>query len=343
MDYYEKKIIDSNATDIRAARKVFSRVGFAFFMLAGISALTQFAVMWYLKEAFPSGLHSSLLIYASVFLPVYLVATPFCILLLRRVKPRLVKQKSLTFGYFLGLLLMCIPIVYTSSSLGVFLADLIADNTGIDLSKSLSSLILGPDLLSNIIFIGLLAPIIEELLFRKLLIDRIINYGESIAVFTSALMFGLFQGNLTQFFYCFGIGLMFAYVYCKTGKIRYSIALHMIINTVGVVLGSFIISKIDLNTLLRFSIMEEGDPKTTALLEDIFPEVLLLVLYVGVLLILGIIGFILLIITRKRFDLEKAELPIPERKRTITVWMNFGMFLFIVECIGLFVYNTLLP
>ena len=68
--------------------------------------------------------------------------------------------------------------------------------------------------------------ILEEFIFRKMVIDRIWQYGEKIAVVTSALIFALFHINLFQFFYALGIGLIFAYVYLRTGKLRYTIIMH---------------------------------------------------------------------------------------------------------------------
>ena len=50
-------------------------------------------------------------------------------------------------------------------------------------------------------------------------------------------MFGLFHLNLFQFFYAFGLGLMFGYVYMRTSQLRYSIVMHMIINFNGSVLA----------------------------------------------------------------------------------------------------------
>lgn len=342
VDYYEEKINAKKAIDIRPARKAFSRVGFAFFMMIVIYVATQNASAAVLKWAFPDGTHSSFLIYAAILLPMYLVATPVCIIFLRQVEPWPIKQKSITFGYFLGFLLMCVPILYAGRTIGSFVTELIADNTGYDSSESLNNLILGSDLLSNFVFLGLLTPIIEEILFRKLLMDRIVKYGEGIAVFTSALMFGLSHGNFTQFFFAFGVGLLFAYIYCRTGKIRYSIILHMIINTVNSVLLPYIISMIDWAPVQRLIRMKADNPNAEAITEEAMPGLLVLMLLAGVFLLLGIIGLVILIITRKRFVLEKAEYPIPEGRRFLTAWMNFGMLLFVLACVGLFTYNILL-
>ena len=82
----------------------------------------------------------------------------------------------------------------------------------------------------QVVLVVILAPICEELLFRKFIIDRIVNYGEVPAMLISGLMFGLYHGNLAQFMYAAGIGIFFAFIYIRTGKIGYTIALHMFVN-----------------------------------------------------------------------------------------------------------------
>ena len=77
------------------------------------------------------------------------------------------------------------------------------------------------------------APIIEEFIFRKLLIDKIVPHGEGIAIITSAMLFGLMHGNFGQFFLAFFLGLLFALIYVKTRNIKYTMGLHFMINTVA--------------------------------------------------------------------------------------------------------------
>ena len=62
-------------------------------------------------------------------------------------------------------------------------------------------------------------------------------------------MFALFHLNLFQFFYAFGLGLMFGYVYMRTSQLRYSIVMHMIINFNGSVLAPWVLSQVDLEAL----------------------------------------------------------------------------------------------
>ena len=80
---------------------------------------------------------------------------------------------------------------------------------------------------------SLLAPVCEELLFRKFLIDGLYGLGERTAVLVSAFLFALSHGNLFQFFYTLFAGLFFAYIYVRTGNILNSILLHMTVNLMG--------------------------------------------------------------------------------------------------------------
>ena len=53
------------------------------------------------------------------------------------------------------------------------------------------------------LYMVICAPILEEYIFRKLIVDRTVKYGQGVAVVLSGLMFGLFHGNLNQFAYAF--------------------------------------------------------------------------------------------------------------------------------------------
>lgn len=81
-----------------------------------------------------------------------------------------------------------------------------------------------------LLLVGLLAPVCEELIFRRLLLDRLRPYGDRCAIWFSALAFGLFHMNLYQFFYATAAGLIFAGIVLKTGKLWHTILLHAIVN-----------------------------------------------------------------------------------------------------------------
>lgn len=81
-----------------------------------------------------------------------------------------------------------------------------------------------------LVLVGILAPVFEELIFRKLLLDRLRPFGDRAAIWISGVAFGLFHMNLYQFFYAAALGLVFAGVALKTGKIWHTMLLHAIVN-----------------------------------------------------------------------------------------------------------------
>ncbi len=77
------------------------------------------------------------------------------------------------------------------------------------------------------------APLCEEWFFRRVLMNRLLRYGEWPAALISGLLFGLIHGNLSQFFYAAALGVFFGLIYARTGRLRYGILLHALINFFG--------------------------------------------------------------------------------------------------------------
>ncbi|MCD8190200.1 MAG: CPBP family intramembrane metalloprotease [Clostridiales bacterium] len=80
------------------------------------------------------------------------------------------------------------------------------------------------------------APVLEELIFRRILLRRLLGLGDVSAIVLSALAFALFHANLYQTAYAFLLGLVFGAVVLLTGSIRDTILLHMLINGFSVVM-----------------------------------------------------------------------------------------------------------
>ncbi len=77
------------------------------------------------------------------------------------------------------------------------------------------------------------APIMEELVFRKLMLSRLLKIGTVPAVIVSAAFFALphlYSQGPAQVPYTFVLGLVWAYVYIRTGKLLPAIVLHSFSN-----------------------------------------------------------------------------------------------------------------
>ena len=62
------------------------------------------------------------------------------------------------------------------------------------------------------LYVGLAAPVAEELVFRGVLMRGLKPLGRNFAIVTSALMFGLFHDDVVQGLFAFGCGLLFGFV-----------------------------------------------------------------------------------------------------------------------------------
>lgn len=83
------------------------------------------------------------------------------------------------------------------------------------------------------------AAIFEELFFRKTLIDFSKKFGKLFSIVFPALLFGLVHMNSLQFFFAFGIGLIFGAIYVYTGDIKITMLLHFLNNGFSVAVLCF--------------------------------------------------------------------------------------------------------
>lgn len=81
------------------------------------------------------------------------------------------------------------------------------------------------DTFSMFLYMGILAPIAEEILFRGLVLRTLLPHGKRFAILLSAFLFGIFHGNLVQTPYAFCVGLVLGYV-----AVEYSMAWAMVLH-----------------------------------------------------------------------------------------------------------------
>lgn len=89
----------------------------------------------------------------------------------------------------------------------------------------------------SIIYVGILSPISEELIFRGL----IMRYAEKYAPFylaniLQAALFGVYHGNLIQGIYAFLLGLLIGYLARLSGSVFGGIIFHSALNFAGLYL-----------------------------------------------------------------------------------------------------------
>ena len=85
---------------------------------------------------------------------------------------------------------------------------------------------------TDIIYAICIAPILEEIVFRGVLMTYLKKYGIQTAIIVSSLFFGISHYNIYMIIPAFFIGVVLAYVSCKY-SIKYSILLHILLNIVA--------------------------------------------------------------------------------------------------------------
>ena len=77
----------------------------------------------------------------------------------------------------------------------------------------------------------LLGPLLEELLYRGVLLQGLRKYNERFALIVSALIFGLMHQNYQQFILGFTVGLILGAITLRSGSIVPAVIFHIIMNT----------------------------------------------------------------------------------------------------------------
>lgn len=104
----------------------------------------------------------------------------------------------------------------------------------------------------QLVVIGILAPVSEELIFRGLIFRRSRDYvGFMWAAVCSGLFFGIYHGNLTQGIFAFFMGMLFAAIYEHFGTLWAPIVAHMA-NNIFATLENNLLDKIDVPDIAYF-------------------------------------------------------------------------------------------
>ena len=317
------------------ARRTFSTVGLACFFILMISTLIQLAASLLLQRLAPQVLSSPWYVWAQIVIPIYCIAFPLGLLVFRLVpKASPPPRQKMRPGQLLICFIICLFLMYAGNIVGLFVTWLLPGSAA---SSGLDSLVMGSSVWIRAAVMVLLAPIIEECIFRKLLIDRIRRYGEGISILLSGAMFGLFHGNFSQCFYAFALGCMFAYIYLRTGRMRYPIFLHMAINFMGGVIAPFLLElTMDLPADLSLYFVQQE-----AMSPEEISGFLLMGLYSTFVFSTAIAGLVLLIVHRKKFFLLPAPERLPKGKGFSISVLNVGMLLFLLSTVLLFVFSLL--
>ncbi len=255
--------------------------------------------------------------------PPYLLGFPLFALLLAGMPKKAPKRIKPGFSDKVSFLAVTFFLMLAGNYIATVLMTMMETLRGGEITNIIEQQITSFSPLTNLILMVILAPIVEELMCRKLIIDRLLPYSETLAILTSGLFFGLLHGNFYQFFYAAFLGILFGYIYVKTGNVLHTILLHMTVNFTGSIIAPF------LNEMTS----EQASAPTS-----INPWAVVGSLYSAAMTLLAVCGIILLFRKRKSLDVKK----IGDRFLTLSTqfklaWCNSGTIVYLVICLLMFV------
>ena len=324
-----------NAAIAKSAKKVFSRIGLACCIMLAVSSALMILLLLLVKNAFPQIAGKQWTVLSLSILSMQLAGMSLACLLLRKMPRFVTEPEQFGFGKFLKCIPICMFLAIAGNVIAILLNGLLGRLVGyrpVTTADTMAYTEIPFWLL--LLLLAVIGPFMEELLFRKVLIDRMRGYGERLAVLTSAIMFGLMHGKLVQCIYAFLVGLLFGYVYLRSGSIWWSFGLHFTMNTFSGVLPIQLAKDPALRDLILGTSTGSAGVNTESFMED--PLVMLFPVYALVLFALVIAGLVLLIKNIKRLHFSPAPLQVPKGRAFSSVWINLGMILFVI----LFIVNS---
>lgn len=164
-----------------------------------------------------------------------IICIPIFVLLFRndRKKEQRIKQKETSVVAWIVLAIMAVTLCFSLNALlGFSGLDKISQKY-----QEVAQTLYSGGVLLEIITVGILGPICEELIFRGLMFRRMCEYTKPvIAVIASALVFAIYHGNIVQGVYAFVLGVVMAVCYQRFQTLWASIVIHVAANITSVCL-----------------------------------------------------------------------------------------------------------
>ncbi len=315
-------------------KKTFSKVGLILFIASILLSVVQIAC-WTIADYIPVIANNADLYFLAGMLPMCAIAYPISLYLFKKVPIQLsAEKKTMKIHHLISACIMCYAMALIFNLIGTFITGIIGTLKGDAVENVIETTVgnIGP--VPNFIYFVLCAPIFEELLFRKAVISRISEYGDRIAILLSAFLFGLFHGNLLQGGYAFILGIFFGYVFVKTGRIIYSIIMHMFVNFTCTFLGPLLMKLTDYNEyqLKLTELMNSGasEEQITALITENAICELVMGGWSLIIIAFLITGTILFLKNRKKFVFATGEICFEKGKSFSTIFINLGMGLYCI-------------
>ena len=181
-------------------KKVFSKIGLATFVSMILVNIIQgifFAVIGVVNQEL---LSAQWINYAAIAISFYLIGFPVFYFMIKKL-PEEEKRESRTLGVFevIKICIMSYSLVYIVNLLTNLLMMVISTIKGSEVTNPLVELLEGSNCILTLVFAGILSPIIEEMMFRGVMLNKLRRYGDKVAIITTAILLDYFMQTSHNF------------------------------------------------------------------------------------------------------------------------------------------------
>ncbi len=264
------------------------------------------------------------------YIAMYGMAFPTYLLMSKPLEKMPPEKHKMSFGSFLVCLMICVGLMIVGNLVGSMINLVLTTLMPNTEAYSLNAFVFNDNPYFFLFLAVICAPVIEEIILRKVFIDRVRKFGDGWAILFSGLLFGFLHGNFTQFFYATFLGWFLAFIYVKTGKLQYTIAMHMILNFLGSAVPFLLMGDLDINALLSESTTNEQ-------ILEMLPDLIPLLLFVGAEYLIAFAGVIIGCCSVRKMELD----PPAEKTAGKQIWCAVFLWLFLIASFATFILSMI--
>lgn len=318
------------------AKKNASLLGLALGTFSLLPQLVALLLLLFVPLVFPAWVKSSWYVWAVQVFCLYIIGlSAFFLILGKKPLPPLPREgERFPRRWYFGFFCMMIFFGFAGSLISTVLTTVVSFLRGAPMENTTNTLIHSSPLIYVFLIVVVIGPIVEELVYRYAILRVLLPYGEKTAILVSGLIFGLIHENLFQLFYAGALGILFSYLYARTGKLRHTIAMHMLFNFFCSFLPVLILQFLPLDELMA------GNPSFEVIFASILP-ILGLLLYELAYFGFAIAGLVIFIIRCRHARFYPAACPLDGHTRLRTYLLNPGMLFFFAVSLVLLILSVL--
>lgn len=192
---------------------------------------------------------------------------------------------------------VCISANYVASFVETVLSGIGLEEYEPQINESTSPV----DVALNFLCAAVSAPLIEEFVFRGVIMQPLRRYGEHFAVFASALLFGFAHSSPTGFVFAFISGVAIGYAVILSKSLWVGIAIHFCNNFYSVLISELYTAYPELNSAVVLAL-------------------------IGIIIAIGFVSFIVLI-AKKEIKFEKSGSLLKTRAKIKGFFLSVPMVL----------------